>query len=245
MKKHLGKRILSGLLAAALILGVGPVPAFAEETEGLCPHHTAHTESCGYSADSEAPCTFLCEACAQEAEEPTETEPEEVAESAQTTAAELATVAAHSHPVCGTTGCSHGHPSLTWRAWDGTSSLKNGNYYLTQDVTRTGDYTITGNVKICLNGHTLSTDGEAPGFTIVEGGSLTITDCQGTGTVISDEKATNSMSTAELGIENYGTLTVWNGPIQVRTWSLPPGGRRLFYVGWLCRWRRCGNVRLR
>lgn len=122
--------------------------------------------------------------------------------------------ATHSHRICGLTSCSHGHPTVTWSDWDGTSNIGNSRrYYLTRDVTRTGNYTITGNVWICLNGHTLSTNGEAPGFIIKSGGSLTITDCQGTGCVCSASAEYGSSS--EIGIEmEGGSFTLWNGTIE-------------------------------
>lgn len=124
-----------------------------------------------------------------------------------------AQAATHSHRICGLTSCSHGHSAVTWYAWDGTSSIGNSRYYLTRDVTRTGDYTITGNVWICLNGHTLSTNGEAPGFIIESGGSLTITDCKGTGCVCSASAEFGSSS--EVGIEMKGdSFTLWNGTIE-------------------------------
>ena len=125
-----------------------------------------------------------------------------------------AQAATHSHRICGLTNCSHGHPDVTWSAWDGTSNIENSRrYYLTQDVTRTGDYTIRGNVWICLNGHTLSTNGKAPGFIIEPSGSLTITDCQGTGCVCSASAEYGSSS--EIGIEmEGGSFTLWNGTIE-------------------------------
>ena len=43
------KRWISSLLACILILGNFPVPAFAQEADGLCDHHPEHTEACGYS----------------------------------------------------------------------------------------------------------------------------------------------------------------------------------------------------
>lgn len=50
-----GKRFLALLLTAVLLLSVCPVTASAEETDGLCPHHTAHDATCGYVQGS--PCT--------------------------------------------------------------------------------------------------------------------------------------------------------------------------------------------
>lgn len=49
MKKHWKKRLLCGILACMLVLEHIPVPIFASETDGLCPHHTSHTPECGYS----------------------------------------------------------------------------------------------------------------------------------------------------------------------------------------------------
>ena len=125
----------------------------------------------------------------------------------------VAPAAIHSHPICGHAGCADGHSAMSWTAWNGTASIGNSNYYLTQDVTRTGYYTITGSVRICLNGHTLSTNGEAPGFRIAKGGSLVITDCQGTGMIYSDANEQNTTSSTEIGIENRGGLVLWNGTI--------------------------------
>lgn len=121
--------------------------------------------------------------------------------------------ASHTHPICGDVNCTEGHTNYTWTAWNGTSSISGTRFYLTQDVTRTSYYTITGAVHICLNGHTLSTGGDAPGFSVSEGSTLLITDCQGTGEVCSDAN-TSSCSSTEVGIENEGgTFTLWNGTI--------------------------------
>ena len=121
--------------------------------------------------------------------------------------------ASHTHPICGDVNCTEGHTNYTWTAWNGTSSISGTRFYLTQDATRTSYYTITGTVHICLNGHTLSTGGDAPGFSVSEGSTLLITDCQGTGEVCSDAN-TSSCSSTEVGIENEGgTFTLWNGTI--------------------------------
>ena len=58
MKSHLWKRTLCCLLSMILILGNIPVFSFAEESDGLCEHHTVHTSECGYSpAIPGSPCT--------------------------------------------------------------------------------------------------------------------------------------------------------------------------------------------
>ena len=49
MKTNWFKRTLCSILAFVMLLGYVPVPTFAAETDGLCAHHTQHTEACGYS----------------------------------------------------------------------------------------------------------------------------------------------------------------------------------------------------
>ena len=68
------KRILSILLLCCMVLTMLPAPAFAAEGEtgacasnpgGLCEHHPAHDEACGYTPQTEdaagAPCGHVCE----------------------------------------------------------------------------------------------------------------------------------------------------------------------------------------
>ena len=65
------RRALSLITALALCLSLCPVRVWAVdgETGGeSCPHHTEHTEECGYVAeDPGAPCTFVCRICPIEA----------------------------------------------------------------------------------------------------------------------------------------------------------------------------------
>jgi predicted outer membrane repeat protein len=61
----IGKQILSILVSTCLVMGMLPVVSFAAEdngeivdTNGLCEHHTAHDETCGYVEGIEgSPCT--------------------------------------------------------------------------------------------------------------------------------------------------------------------------------------------
>lgn len=84
----------------------------------------------------------------------------------------------HEHAVCGKTGCTEeDHDNTLWipltydsenqRLQYGGKSLEKptynkytlpeGNYYLFADITLDGSIAISGNVNICLNGHTIST----------------------------------------------------------------------------------------
>lgn len=50
MKNHWFQRMFCALLACILVFGYIPAGAYASETDGLCEHHSFHTEECGYSA---------------------------------------------------------------------------------------------------------------------------------------------------------------------------------------------------
>ena len=56
----------------------------------------------------------------------------------------------------------HSHPaSGGWQAWTSTNSLPStaGKYYLTKDVTLSGDCFFNSNVELCLNGHSITMTG--------------------------------------------------------------------------------------
>lgn len=55
-------------------------------------------------------------------------------------------------------------------------TLRDGNYYLDQNITLTNDLTFSGTVTLCLNGYKLTGDGS--GSVIKNSGKLTICDCQ-------------------------------------------------------------------
>ena len=85
----------------------------------------------------------------------------------------------HEHAVCGKTGCTEeDHDNTLWipltydsknqilqygskrvrkSTYDDKYTLPAGNYYLFADITLDGSIEISGNVNICLNGHTIST----------------------------------------------------------------------------------------
>ena len=83
----------------------------------------------------------------------------------------------HTHCVCGKTHQKigdHGQADeKTFKPWDKTDSLPtSGAYYLTQDVTISGNVTLNENVTLCLNGQTISGS-----ITVGSGATLTLTDC--------------------------------------------------------------------
>ena len=93
----------------------------------------------------------------------------------------------HNHCVCaaGAKGCDH--TSQKWQAWESGSTLPSadGYYYLTEDVVLSTQGYTKKNVHLCLNGHTVSMKegltGDARVFKVDIGGTMSVTDCQGTG----------------------------------------------------------------
>ncbi len=118
-----------------------------------------------------------------------------------------AEAATHSHPICGQvcTCSSSSHGSDTWQAWDGTTKMYNGYYYLTKDIVLSSriilDYGYT--TYLCLNGHSITCSDMV--FDIYSYRSLLITDCVGTGKI----ERTNGSPT----ISNNRYLSIWGGTI--------------------------------
>ena len=125
----------------------------------------------------------------------------------------------HSHAVCGESSCtdpsSHGS-ALTWTRWAYRTSLPSeaGSYSLERDVTLADTWVVTGDVKLCLNGHTITGPDGKDAIKVEAEGSLVVTDCQAGDKV---GKITHNSGVKGRGIENYGTLALWNGSIQGNT----------------------------
>ncbi len=130
---------------------------------------------------------------------------------------------AHQHKVCGTDGCAEDHgDELTWKSWTSTDSLPDtsGNYYLTSDVTLSSTWKCGADVKLCLNGKTITGPGGKDAIEVEVGASLAITDCHdgeqaGKITHVDGEKGR--------GIYNGGTLALWGGAIAGNTGDYVPG----------------------
>lgn len=71
-KASVGKRCISLLLVCCVVFSMLSVTVLAAELEnvlssreGLCEHHTAHNETCGYEEGVKGSCTYVCESCNQ------------------------------------------------------------------------------------------------------------------------------------------------------------------------------------
>ncbi len=75
----------------------------------------------------------------------------------------------------------HAHDDVVFAAWTSANDLPaSGNYYLTTDVTRQTTKVVTGELNLCLNGHTVTYNGtDGMIYYIRNGGTLNLYDAQG------------------------------------------------------------------
>ena len=98
----------------------------------------------------------------------------------------------------------HVHEDVTFnKAINGAvTELAEGNYYLNADITEAKTVNVSGDVKLCLNGHTM----QVRKIVVSEGASFTVCDCGETGKIT---------STAQSVVEvNGGTFTLESGRIE-------------------------------
>lgn len=147
----------------------------------------------------------------------------------------------HEHCQEGTTDC--GHTQEGWTTWTATDSLPAdaGNYFLQNDVQLKKTWSVSSNIKLCLNGKSITKVAETGSrvITIQAGGNLTITDCQEGGTItggtgITVSRGTNSLAGAVLNLY-AGSLTGFNaneGVIYMQSGQAnKPGGTFNMYGG--------------
>ena len=88
----------------------------------------------------------------------------------------------HEHYLCGGESCNgaggHSCSTTTFDKWTSKTTLPaEGTYYLTDDVTLSAKYTVSGDLTLDLNGHSITMEKE--GAVIDVTGSFTLTDCKG------------------------------------------------------------------
>jgi len=121
-------------------------------------------------------------------------------------------IVVHDHCPDGRTDC--GHSQESWTQWTQADSLPtdSGNWFLDTDVTLSGTWLVEKDVRLCLNGHSITTTKTtARVITAAPGAKLTVTDCGTTGKIsggtgILIYRGTASKSGAEVTLYG-GTLT--------------------------------------
>lgn len=122
-----------------------------------------------------------------------------------------------SHYLCGSsthTGCTSADCTKTgavnFKKWEKSDSLPtSGNYYLTTNVKLSKEQTITGDVTLCLNGYKIEAASDAIDNILVTG-TLTITDCIGSGSIVGVDKKLTGVNIKS----DAGTLNLYGGTIK-------------------------------
>ena len=114
----------------------------------------------------------------------------------------------HEHKICGKTDCNEGHDNDVWKCITNLNEITgDGSYYLKDSVTLDKTWTCNYNVKLCLNGKTITGPDGYTTISITSGHSLDITDCQKNGAI------THKSGKKGIGIYIQGTGTLWNGAV--------------------------------
>ena len=111
----------------------------------------------------------------------------------------------------------HKHNDVTFTAWTKTDSLPTapGNYYLTDNVTLSGTWTVpSGTTSICLNGKTIRAEGKCRVITIMASNTLNLYDCTGSGIITGGQKG---------GVSNRGIFHMYGGRISENNTSTDTG----------------------
>lgn len=106
----------------------------------------------------------------------------------------------------------HGEHS-GWTELSGSISSLSGNCCLTGNVTVSREIHTTGDVTLCLNGHTLNLSGTT---LFVDSGSFTLCDCNGSGKITGSKTSAYAVKVNDGSfIMNGGTITGNGGGVQV------------------------------
>ena len=119
----------------------------------------------------------------------------------------------HEHPICGKT-CSHTgtHTDIEWKPVSGLDEITEaGNYYLTQDVTSSKTWTCSSNVNLCLNGHSITRNGDGNAINVTQNATFTLCDCNGSNA--GNGKIIGSSGRYGVKIEYNGTFFMYSGSI--------------------------------
>lgn len=144
----------------------------------------------------------------------------------------------HEHAICGSADCSHKtkHDDVLWTpltydadtqklmcggtkvsSSNGTEGMEYklpaGNYYLLNNITFAGTIEISGDVKLCLNGKSITNSAQsASTFVIRTNGNLTLCDHE-SGTITSTDKKSDGVQLNAHSSTDTATFTMYGGTI--------------------------------
>ena len=115
------------------------------------------------------------------------------------------------HTNCTSADCTD-KGEVEFQEWtsDNTLPTSTGNYYLTKNVNLSAGQTITGDVTLCLNGYKIEAASGVEPIILNNGGTLTITDCVGSGSIVGVDKKLTGVNIKS----DAGTLNLYGGTIR-------------------------------
>ena len=114
------------------------------------------------------------------------------------------------HTGCTSDTCQTATSPVDFDPWTSANSLPtSGNYYLTKNVTLSTVHTFTEDVTLCLNGYKIEVASGVEPIILNNGGTLTITDCVGSGSIVGADKQHTGVF-----IQKNGTLNLYDGTIK-------------------------------
>ena len=244
------KRVLSLFMALALCFSMPPTAALA--TENTTEPSTQLTEPTPVPQEPETP------------DQGENTEPSAAEKAAPVGEVSETADSTHKHYLCGGDTCNKvGHDEntkTTFTAWTdtlaqtqyGNTNVKAdtclpqlaGNYYLTKDVTLTTTWKCNDDVKLCLNGYSITAtanenDVDVEILYVADGKAFTLTDCNSS----KSSKKFNKNDKGRWVQDDNGTNTVNGGAIFHQSGKSGPGvnvpenGTFTMYGGTIC-----GNI---
>lgn len=113
-------------------------------------------------------------------------------------------------------------------------TLPKGNYYLADNITIDGTIKISGNVNLCLNGHTISTNSNIVSYAVIytQYWNLSICDCTGKGSLkVPNNGVTNGIQTSADISDEKGSLYLYGGTISGGNCGVNVKGQLYLYGG--------------
>lgn len=113
-------------------------------------------------------------------------------------------------------------------------TLPKGNYYLADNITIDGTIKISGNVNLCLNGHTISTNSNKVSYAVIytQYWNLSICDCTGKGSLkVPNNGVTNGIQTSADIKDKSGILYLYGGTISGGNCGVNVKGQLYLYGG--------------
>ena len=111
-------------------------------------------------------------------------------------------------------------------------TLPKGNYYLADNITIDGTIKISGNVNLCLNGHTISTNKVSYAVIYTQYWNLSICDCTGKGSLkVPNNGVTNGIQTSADIKDKSGILYLYGGTISGGNCGVNVKGQLYLYGG--------------